>query len=97
MWLRVSRSDRIYWLNLDRVGMIKLDFEDEYALKVYVDSDLGAFITRSPDTTFTVFEDERLAIQAMLDDICQLPVHPSYLQEYILDPSYLQEDILDGP
>jgi hypothetical protein len=91
MWMRVSKGDMIYWFNLDRVGMVKLDLEDEYALKVYVDMELGAFITRSPDTTFTVFEDERFAIQAMLDDIRQLPVHPSYLREETPDGPYVTQ------
>jgi hypothetical protein len=80
MWMRVAKDGKIYWFNLARVGMIKLDLEDEYALKVHVDTELGTLVCRSPETGFEIFEDDWLAMQAMLEDIRKLPVHPSYLR-----------------
>jgi hypothetical protein len=71
--------------------MITLDLEDEYALKVYVDTDVGAFITRSPDTKVLFFDDDVEAVEAMMEDLRQLPVHPSYLREEIPDGPYVTQ------
>jgi sensor domain CHASE-containing protein len=91
MWMRVADRDRVRWINLDRVGIITLDLEDEYALRVYVDMEVGAFVTRSPDTKIQFFADDIEAIEVMMEDLRRLPIHPSYLRDETPDGPYVTQ------